>query len=129
MKVVGTGALFGAVTVVRDVGLVQNTVPPAVTGITGDAVGATLVDGKTVGNTVWFVDTGGALAGGLLDKSETSRLISSEEDDLTGRVTVDIGNDVVVAKGADAVAVTDGAFVPWGVVVDWGTRTWLVSSR
>ena len=65
-KVVGTDALLGVGTVARDVGLKWYAVPPAVIGITGDAVGATLVAGKTVGNTVWFVDTGVALANGLL---------------------------------------------------------------
>ena len=111
-KVVGTGALIGAGTVVRDVGLKTNTVPPTVTGLIGEAVGATLVAGKTVGNTVWFVVTGVAVTGGLLGPVGNVQVDKFGRRRFAGTVTVEKGIDVAVAKGANAVAVTDGAIVP-----------------
>ena len=99
------------------------------TGITGDAVGAALVAGKTVGKAVWFVDTGVVLAGRLLGPVGNVQADKYGRRWLAGTVSVEIGTDVVVAKGDDAEAVTGGAFVPWGVVVDWATWTWSVFGR
>ena len=82
------------------------------TGITGEAVGATLVAGETVGNTVVLEVTGVTVTGGLLGPVGNVQAVKFGRKWFAETVTVENGNDVAVVRGADAVAVTDAAVVP-----------------
>ena len=82
------------------------------TGITGDAVGALLVTGKTVGNTVWFVVTGVALAGTVIGPAGNVHVDKFGRRWFAGTVIVESGYDVADARGADVVTVIDAAFDP-----------------
>ena len=73
---------------------------------------ATLVPGKTVGITVWFVVTGVALTCGVLAPVGKVQADRFGRIWLAGTVTVDIGYDAADTKGADVVANIDDAFVP-----------------
>ena len=65
-------------------------VPPAVTGIIDEAVGATLVASKTVGNTVALEVTGVTVTDGLLDPVGNVQADKFGRKWFAGTVTVEI---------------------------------------